>query len=259
MKQAEITVRVDLHRGGARPRCGPATCRTTTSASTPTTAAPGARRLAARGELDNIRLSQDKRLQVAAMARASLLQAPARARCAAPRRPAARRRLPAAVDVDPDQLLRRPGHDARAAADGGGAAARHADPDGPADGDGDRCPSCCCRCSPVSGWTACASCRSTWPANCMALAVASVPLAWWLGWLTHALAVRRRLRDRLRLHRGGSAAQIVLTQVVARERLVEAHAKNALASSGAEVAGPGLRRRADQAGGRAAGAAGRRG
>ena len=32
----------------------------------------------------------------------------------------------------------------------------------------------------------------------------------------------------------------MLTQVVARERLVEAHAKNALASSGAEVAGPGL-------------------
>jgi hypothetical protein len=38
----------------------------------------------------------------------------------------------------------------------------------------------------------------------------------------------------------GTAAQIVLTQVVARERLVEAHAKNALASSGAEVAGPGV-------------------
>jgi MFS family permease len=38
----------------------------------------------------------------------------------------------------------------------------------------------------------------------------------------------------------GSASQIVLTQVVPRERLVEAHAKNALASSGAEVAGPGL-------------------
>ena len=37
----------------------------------------------------------------------------------------------------------------------------------------------------------------------------------------------------------GSAAQIVLTQVVPRERLVQAHAKNALASSGAEVAGPG--------------------
>jgi len=38
----------------------------------------------------------------------------------------------------------------------------------------------------------------------------------------------------------GSAAQIVLTQVVSRDRLVEAHAKNALASSGAEVAGPGV-------------------
>lgn len=38
----------------------------------------------------------------------------------------------------------------------------------------------------------------------------------------------------------GTAAQIVLTQVVPRERLVEAHAKNALASSGAEVIGPGF-------------------
>lgn len=38
----------------------------------------------------------------------------------------------------------------------------------------------------------------------------------------------------------GSASQIVLTQVVSRDRLVEAHAKNALASSGAEVAGPGV-------------------
>src|SRR4029077_13379226 len=36
----------------------------------------------------------------------------------------------------------------------------------------------------------------------------------------------------------GSAAQIVLTQIVPRERLVEAHAKNALASSTAEVTGP---------------------
>jgi predicted MFS family arabinose efflux permease len=37
----------------------------------------------------------------------------------------------------------------------------------------------------------------------------------------------------------GSAAQIVLTQIVPRERLVEAHAKNALANSAAEVTGPG--------------------
>jgi MFS family permease len=74
----------------------------------------------------------------------------------------------------------------------------------------------------------------------IAVAAASVPLAWWAGWLAmpwlyvvgffigavHTVA--------------GSAAQIVLTQVVARERLVEAYAKNALASSGAEVAGPGV-------------------
>ncbi|MEN9420069.1 MAG: hypothetical protein RI988_3690 [Pseudomonadota bacterium] len=74
----------------------------------------------------------------------------------------------------------------------------------------------------------------------LALILASVPLAAWLGWLAmpwmyavgfvlgcvHVVA--------------GSAAQIVLTQVVPRERLVEAHAKNAIASSGADVAGPGF-------------------
>lgn len=74
----------------------------------------------------------------------------------------------------------------------------------------------------------------------LSLGLASVPLAWWLGWLgmpwmyavgfllgcVHVVA--------------GSAAQIVLTQVVPRNRLVEAHAKNALASSSAEVIGPGL-------------------
>ncbi len=73
----------------------------------------------------------------------------------------------------------------------------------------------------------------------LALTVVIVPLAWWLGWLTmrwlylvgfiigtvHTIA--------------GSAAQIVLTQIVARDRLVEAHAKNALANSTAEVMGPG--------------------
>lgn len=74
----------------------------------------------------------------------------------------------------------------------------------------------------------------------LAVVLASIPLAWWMGWLgmpwmytvgfvlgcVHVVA--------------GSAAQIVLTQVVPRGRLVEAHAKNALASSGAEVVGPGL-------------------
>jgi MFS family permease len=74
----------------------------------------------------------------------------------------------------------------------------------------------------------------------VAVAAASVPLAWWLGWLgmpwlyvvgfvmgaVHTVA--------------GTAAQVVLTQVVARDRLVEAHAKNALATSGSEVLGPGI-------------------
>ncbi|MDH4023224.1 MAG: MFS transporter, partial [Gammaproteobacteria bacterium] len=73
----------------------------------------------------------------------------------------------------------------------------------------------------------------------LALAVASVPVAWWLGWLSmewlyvvgFAIGAVHTL--------AGSAAQIVLTQIVPRERLVEAHAKNALANSTAEVAGPG--------------------
>ncbi len=72
------------------------------------------------------------------------------------------------------------------------------------------------------------------------LILASVPLAWWLGWLAMPwmYAVGFVIGT---IHTvAGSAAQIVLTQVVPRERLVEAHAKNAMANSGAEVAGPGL-------------------
>ncbi|MBN8505373.1 MAG: MFS transporter [Burkholderiales bacterium] len=74
----------------------------------------------------------------------------------------------------------------------------------------------------------------------LAAALLSVPIAHWAGWLgmgwmylvgfvlgtVHTVA--------------GTAAQVVLTQVVPRSRLVEAHAKNALASSGPEVAGPAL-------------------
>src|SRR5947208_2306289 len=52
-------------------------------------------------------------------------------------RPAAQCDLPAAVDIDPDQLVRRPGHDARAAVDRRRAAARDADADGLAHIDGD--------------------------------------------------------------------------------------------------------------------------
>ncbi|MEO7055700.1 MAG: MFS transporter [Caldimonas sp.] len=74
----------------------------------------------------------------------------------------------------------------------------------------------------------------------IAVVVASVPLAWWAGrlsitWLYVCGFVLGTVYTV-----AGSAAQIVLTQVVARDRLVEAHAKNALATSGAEVAGPGL-------------------
>ena len=74
----------------------------------------------------------------------------------------------------------------------------------------------------------------------LALVVASVPLAWWLGWLSMTWMYACALLIGTVYTVAGSAAQIVLTQVVARERLVEAHAKNALATSGAEVAGPGL-------------------
>ncbi|MBA4177036.1 MAG: MFS transporter [Leptothrix sp. (in: Bacteria)] len=72
------------------------------------------------------------------------------------------------------------------------------------------------------------------------VAAASVPLAWWLGWLSMGwLYVVGFMLGAVHTV-AGTAAQIVLTQVVARDRLVEAHAKNALATSGAEVVGPGL-------------------
>ena len=74
----------------------------------------------------------------------------------------------------------------------------------------------------------------------LACAAASVPLAWWMHLLAiHWLYVVAFLIGVVNTS-AGSAAQIVLTQVVQRDRLVEANAKNALASSGAEVAGPGL-------------------
>jgi MFS family permease len=74
----------------------------------------------------------------------------------------------------------------------------------------------------------------------LVLTALSVPLAWWLGvlampWMFVVAFVMGCVHVV-----AGSAAQIVLTQVVARERLVEAHARNALASSGAEVVGPGF-------------------
>jgi MFS family permease len=73
----------------------------------------------------------------------------------------------------------------------------------------------------------------------VSLAVATVPVAWWFGWLSmHWLYCVGFLIGSVNTT-AGSAAQIVLTQIVPRERLVEAHAKNALATSAAEVTGPG--------------------
>jgi len=74
----------------------------------------------------------------------------------------------------------------------------------------------------------------------IALVLASVPLVWWLGWLSMSFLYAVAFAIGCVFVTAGTAAQIVLTQVVPRKRLVEAHAKNALASSGAEVAGPGL-------------------
>ncbi|HLZ97192.1 MAG TPA: MFS transporter [Steroidobacteraceae bacterium] len=73
----------------------------------------------------------------------------------------------------------------------------------------------------------------------IAAAVASVPAAWWFGWLSMAWLYVVAFVIGAVNTTAGSAAQIVLTQIVPRARLVEAHAKNALASSTAEVTGPG--------------------
>jgi MFS family permease len=73
----------------------------------------------------------------------------------------------------------------------------------------------------------------------IALVLSSVPLSWYLGWLSMPFMYGVAFAIGCVFVTAGTAAQIVLTQVVPRERLVEAHAKNALASSGAEVAGPG--------------------
>ncbi|MCP6524895.1 hypothetical protein NL451_27485, partial [Klebsiella pneumoniae] len=62
----------------------------------------------------------------------------------------------------------------------------------------------------------------------LAVVVATVPLAWWLGWLTMPWLYVVGFVIGTVYTTAGSAAQIVLTQVVARDRLVEAHAKNAL-------------------------------
>lgn len=72
----------------------------------------------------------------------------------------------------------------------------------------------------------------------ISVAVATVPVAWWMGWLDMRWLYFVGFIIGAVNTTAGSAAQIVLTQIVPRDRLVEAHAKNALATSGAEIAGP---------------------
>src|ERR1700712_932242 len=59
------------------------------------------------------------------------------------------------------------------------------------------------------------------------LLVASVPLAWWAGWLSIAWLYVCGFVIGTVYTIAGSAAQIVLTQVVARDRLVQPHRKEA--------------------------------
>lgn len=70
--------------------------------------------------------------------------------------------------------------------------------------------------------------------------LATVPLVWWLGHLSMAYLYFVAFVIGCVFTTAGSASQIVLTQIVPRERLVEAHAKNAFANSLAEVTGPGI-------------------
>ena len=76
--------------------------------------------------------------------------------------------------------------------------------------------------------------------SAFALALITVPIAAWTGVLSMTwLYVVGVVLGCVHVF-GGTAAQIVLTQIVSRDRLVEAHSKNALAVSGSEIAGPGL-------------------
>ena len=70
--------------------------------------------------------------------------------------------------------------------------------------------------------------------------LATVPLVWAMGWLSMTYLYFVSFIIGCVFTTAGSASQIVLTQIVPRERLVEAHAKNAFANSLAEVTGPGI-------------------
>jgi MFS family permease len=74
----------------------------------------------------------------------------------------------------------------------------------------------------------------------MGLAMLSVPLVWGCGWLSMNWMYFVGFAAGTVQSTAGAASQVVLTQVVERSRLVEAHARNSLAISAAEVCGPGL-------------------
>lgn len=74
----------------------------------------------------------------------------------------------------------------------------------------------------------------------LAAAAASVPLASWLGFLSIPWLLLVAFTVGLVNTTAGSASQIVLNQIVGRDRLIEANARNALANSGAEVTGPAI-------------------
>jgi MFS family permease len=74
----------------------------------------------------------------------------------------------------------------------------------------------------------------------MGLTLLTIPLAWAMDWLNMSLmyAVSFALGTVYTI--AGSASQIVLTQLVGRDKLVQAYSQNAIAGSMAEVMGPGL-------------------
>lgn len=73
----------------------------------------------------------------------------------------------------------------------------------------------------------------------MAATLSSVPLAWAFGGLSMNFLYGVAFVSGCVSVISGTAAQIVLTQIVPRERLVEAHARNGLATSTVEILGPG--------------------
>lgn len=74
----------------------------------------------------------------------------------------------------------------------------------------------------------------------MGMALLSIPLAWGLDMLNMPLMYGVSFALGTVYTIAGSASQIVLTQLVGRDKLVQAYSQNAIAGSMAEVLGPGM-------------------